>query len=820
MSKRSHNSRHTRDRKIRPDEIMHVGPISIARFGNRVLMRNAATPDQHRALLDAFASDHQRLIAEIDSTVTTLVDRVQQHEPLEILRYAYGMFALAAIGKVSEADWDSDENARLWALEYIAAIVAATAPKAHDTILVTEESYRLIHTAVRKLHSQVMIWYQVSSRAAGSPVEQDAGANQARLHALAQMHWCGVRKSRYSVHDRQFLSSFVSPHDQVIRDLFGIGAVDLVDGVDQIQNSLQMGLGAAIRDLHDIQRETMAKIPVASIGLEGKKQVEEVLSSLGLLEIAQTAVAKVFGDDLFDVEICAPRMPKTLLDRMSWSPGEETDFLKAGEFRGWPLRVMPGRRRPFLKINGRYYCHVGHNLVDHIYRFLQRTIKAMKPNYQETWNQVQCDTSENLAVDLFQRLLPGSVALRSVRYEWASSTTAEKKWCELDVLVLFDDHLIVAEVKAGSFTDRSPATDFESYRVSLGGLVQRAADQACRFLEYLESAPEVPLYAVDTAGHRVEVLRIRRKQFRHITQCGITVDGLGVFSSEAHSLQSLGVDLRGVLFWSVSIDDLTVIADVFTSPVTFAHFLEERQRAISKPRFQLHDEIDHLGMYIACNAYSGMVDELPEGNVVWNGYGREIDKYFSLLVMDPSSAVRPQQRLPRRIAEIVGALDRSSSPGRCHVASIVLGLSGAARDKLQEAIQQCLEKVHTTGRAHPCTLTGKAGLTVVCSNPKAQALQDEAESIAVSSMLISNADHHLFLRLNFNETDSLVDLNWTFLDRSSIAPQELSEFERKASQLALVRNERELRRRGITKIGRNESCPCGSGRKHKRCCGR
>ena len=29
-----------------------------------------------------------------------------------------------------------------------------------------------------------------------------------------------------------------------------------------------------------------------------------------------------------------------------------------------------------------------------------------------------------------------------------------------------------------------------------------------------------------------------------------------------------------------------------------------------------------------------------------------------------------------------------------------------------------------------------------------------------------------------------------------------------------------IRREGVPKIGRNDPCPCGSGRKYKRCCGR
>ncbi len=34
----------------------------------------------------------------------------------------------------------------------------------------------------------------------------------------------------------------------------------------------------------------------------------------------------------------------------------------------------------------------------------------------------------------------------------------------------------------------------------------------------------------------------------------------------------------------------------------------------------------------------------------------------------------------------------------------------------------------------------------------------------------------------------------------------------------LPRNQKELTRSGHTKVGRNDPCPCGSGKKFKRCC--
>lgn len=54
----------------------------------------------------------------------------------------------------------------------------------------------------------------------------------------------------------------------------------------------------------------------------------------------------------------------------------------------------------------------------------------------------------------------------------------------------------------------------------------------------------------------------------------------------------------------------------------------------------------------------------------------------------------------------------------------------------------------------------------------------------------------------------------TFTERSVLAPLEDLELERRAG---LHRQARPLNPNG-TKVGRNDPCPCGSGKKYKRCC--
>jgi hypothetical protein len=80
-------------------------------------------------------------------------------------------------------------------------------------------------------------------------------------------------------------------------------------------------------------------------------------------------VGEVVGLDLFDVGTVT-KLPETLLHELAWSPGEEDQFFAPGEFCGWPLRVWPTMKRPFIRIGGRFLCFSVFTLFDHIYRVL------------------------------------------------------------------------------------------------------------------------------------------------------------------------------------------------------------------------------------------------------------------------------------------------------------------------------------------------------------------------------------------------------------------------------------------------------------------
>ena len=391
--------------------------------------------------------------------------------------------------------------------------------------------------------------------------------------------------------------------------------------------------------------------------------------------------------------------------------------------------MTPLRLRPFLKIKDRFYCANHQPLVDGAYRFFQKDMLKAKPAYIEDWKERQQEQSEKLPIELLSKLLGGAEMHRSVYYQWPPTKAQDKNWCETDGLVIYDDHLLIVESKAGSFSYTSPTDDFDSHVKSLNALVEKPSVQARRFVDYLQSAPEVPLFVRNADGTYREIRRLRWEDFRVATGLGVTLDNFAHLASRAESLQALGVDLKGYPFWAVAFDDLLVYADIFRSPAVFAHFLEQRQQAVANPRFVATDEMDHLGMYLEHNQYSTLADDFPGANhISWNGYSAKIDTYFHQLLADPDKAVLPVQgEVPPILSLVLAFLDRSSQPGRALVASTLLNMSGDLRTQLAGLIQQMLQSQRHDRRVKPTSLFEGNNLSIICRQPFATITDHERD---------------------------------------------------------------------------------------------
>jgi len=539
-----------------------------------------------------------------------------------------------------------------------------------------------------------------------------------------------------------------------------------------------------------------------------------VIEENGWKERGKAALGNLIGMDFFDVEK-STKLPRALLDELAWGPGEETDFFAPGQFRGWPLRVWPVFRRPFLRLDGRIYCFDHYSLFDNIYRVVQRAVERLKPEYKQRWNEIQCQTTEDLPFGYLARILPAATVLRPIYYP-LDKPDGTKNWAEADGALIYDDHMFVVEVKGGAFTQAPPSTDFPKYIRSMEKLLLDPAAQGKRFVEYLRSADSVPIYDKD----HVQIAILRHKDYRAITICPVTLDPLTELAAQLQHLRKVGVDVGTEPIWAVSINDLRVYADIFDNPLAFLHFVAQRIEASKSDVIRLEDELDHLGMYLKHNHYTTYAKELrgdSNARMTFGAYRDEIDRFFSARMLDRSTPCFLKQKAPPRFSEIIDVLSTTQTSGRARVAGALLDWDHTWRTNIANAIDLELSQQPANKRPKPAVLASRqVGAQIVyCWGPSVSRRAVDALEYAKSVLLLQGDHTGLLLELTYDAALRLQAVNWTWLDASSISSQERARLAERVERLRLARLARAA---SDSKVGRNDSCPCGSGKKHKKCC--
>ncbi|ACG72767.1 SEC-C motif domain protein [Anaeromyxobacter sp. K] len=808
----------TKPQRVKPDEVFTAGPLTSARIGRFVHSRVDWPPGEFEKMQARLAERYPELVGEIDSLVSEIASLVSELPPEKLLHRAWWELSLRATGITSEAEMDFDDGVAVRMVDYIQSVIAAVPPSANQRDDVTEEAWKSLREKVERLFRILVLDYHLCATAqtrADNPA-QDLDFEEFKYRA--QVYWCTVRGTRYQVHQPAYLRDMFLPFSDVLQELFGITAEQFVEEITKIWRSLSYGIGETVEGFKSFQTDVLdaAEKKIESEELPSDQTMREIIASVveehGWQERQERALGRLLGLDLFDVQKVA-NLPQRLLDEMTWSPGEEQEFFAPGQFRGWPLRIWPIFRRPFIRLNGRPCCFDLYGLFDNLYRVMQRIVTRLKPEYAETWNQIQKELSEALPFKYLRSILPSATQFRPVYYR--ARTGAHTEWCEADGILIYDDHLFVIEVRAGAFTYTPPATDFPAYVASLRNLVLKPATQGKRFIEYLNSGETVPIFDRD----HLQVGTLKRADFRHVTICAVTIDPFTEMAAQVQHLRKIGVDVGSEPVWALSVDDLRAYADVFENPLVFLHFVEQRMQAFRSDIIQSDDEFDHLGLYLKHNHYATHAKELrgdSGARITFQGYRSEIDKYFSSRMADGATRPPLRQKMPARLFEIVDRLARTTAPGLAKVASYLLDLNGKWRENIAQEIDEEIARQPSTRRPKPMSVHGGVPLTVFCwvsgcvSRDPALALRHTRKVL-----LLHNDPRRLLLELVYSTEGVLQKVDWQWIDPSTIPAADLPTLRAEAERLRGERVAAALAHWG--KIGRNEQCPCGSGKKYKKC---
>ncbi|WP_353346903.1 SEC-C metal-binding domain-containing protein [Litorivita sp. NS0012-18] len=434
--------------------------------------------------------------------------------------------------------------------------------------------------------------------------------------------------------------------------------------------------------------------------------------------------------------------------------------------------------------------------------------------------------SEAAFADILSAQLPGAKVLQEVYYK--DPTT--KQWSENDTLILIDDVLILVEAKAGAAaTIASPELDFGRHAQSVQDLVLKAHQQCDRLFRYLDSAEEVPLYQrID--GKYQECGRVRRSDYRVLVPIGLTVESFSPLATFCKELPQVEPLLGQHAFISLSIDDLFVLKRFLPTPGFFAHYLEVRQSVARIRRAHLFDEFDHLGAYLTKNRFDhDLAEQLKGGEanmVLWDGMSEIVDKFFE--GEDWETKALPMQEIPVEVSKILDALDATQESGWLSAESHIRDFGGEGKNNLAKMLID-LRKTLTEHPFRYFSLGGDADPLFVWIqqyNRQVDWTQVNNKASAVAVALKAKNVIGVFAEVS---ADGVYHQAKSFaVQIPTSQTNENAHIYEDASRMSQPARRMMLNRSGQTappankakKTGRNEPCPCGSGKKYKKCHGR
>ena len=809
-------------KKIEPDEHFTYGPMEVSRFGRFVRMRTNWSDEGHTHFLQKLRDRMPLVEQEITDQIGSVASIIRRNDPLQLLMRAYSQMAALHLDLTSESRAGHDSVVCLHLLEFIHNIVASSERAPDIAEQVSEDDWAAISDGFTELYDKINRQFLMCE--SGRIRDEEASEEFARFRSQALGYWINVRGERHSVHERQHLEDLLLCHSSQIETAFGINAEFLIEEIIKIHESLTRGMMQAIEEMNKMYDQATAEwkdrnknIDYSGITEEAlSEQIHATLSDIGLEQRALSLREVTFGTGLFDLQKITA-LPTSMLELLSWQEGQETEFFAEGKYPGWPVRTPPLARRPFLKIDGRFYSFCIYGLFDHFYRVIQRTVIAENPELRQNWREVQKDNSERLPLSYFDQLLPGNTQYRDVYYKWFPNQDHPKReWCETDGVVAFDDHLIVIEVKAGAFSQSSPMENFDAFVSSIKSLVEAPAKQGRRFVDYLQSAPEVSLYD----SSRKEIGRLSASDFRKVTICVVTIDPFTEIAAKIEHLDSIGVELSSTPTWVVSLDDLRGISEIFTNPLVFLHFLEQRMKAASSKELQLDDEFDHVGLYFAVNDYSLHASEMKQdlcNDLTFTGYRKPIDEFFHERRFTPDLPSPFAQAIPEIIQKILDyCIARPAGP-MVSLSSFLLDTAEEGREGIADSIVTALRQQSIRKRIQIPAMSGEVRLTIACWQPHIfPPVRDMLIRHAKAELLAHGEEDRRVLEIFFDQEDEISRIEWGRVTLEDIPDHEHALYASEAEKLRAKRVRQAIKNSG--KIGRNTRCPCGSGRKYKHCC--
>lgn len=391
---------------------------------------------------------------------------------------------------------------------------------------------------------------------------------------------------------------------------------------------------------------------------------------------------------------------------------------------------------------------------------------------------------------------------------WENSTK-KKRLGEIDTLVLFGDYAIVVQAKSKKLTLAARKGNDLQLQADFKAAVQSACNQALDCSQHLLSG--APFFA-DSSGTEIKL----EAPLKKVYPICVVSDHYPALSFQASQFLTCKPtkDIQQPLVSDVFFID--VVSEFLETPLRFLSYLELRAKVGNN--ISLSHEIVALAFHLRRNLWLGEYDFMMIAD--------DISVDLDIAMAARRDGVRGETTPPGLLTHLTGTpvgklieeIENCPAPGAIATGLELLKLSGESAINLSRLIDQITKDTLKDGKPHDATLffdDAGSGITVHCNDLPVMLASPKLERHCELRKYDTKADTWFGLAIRPEDGGIrfglLLDTPWK---------QDVT-MDNTTAQLPNLQPARRIKQiiktKKATKVGRNDLCPCGSGRKYKKC---
>ena len=671
----------------------------------------------------------------------------------------------------------------------------------------TEEAITQFNELISDIFTGVMQYYATEF------TEKQRDCLEEELRYLSILRYLFIRGASYPEYHLDLIKDLFKPHDEFFKQHYGIITENVIDGIFEIERQVETTFNNFIKNfkvLHELFKKFIDENQEIS-----NLTPEEILQKFHTLPNVQENQQhfKEFFDRIpFEVTLNSV-ISKDLINLLSIEIGENRKFFSFTKAFGWPTNESIIYTKPLLKHNGKIYSFLPQLLFRNLEYILEEWIKQKAKKYfDRSYQKKRADYLEEMALKYFAKLLPNANIYNKVYYKM--DVDGKKESFETDGIILYDKKLFILEMKAGRLSLPARRGGIKRIKRDVGELINSAYSQALRTKKYIEITDKPCFEYEDTS---VALIIQDKYKIENIFLINVTLEYLGELSTCLNSLKHLKFIEGQEWIWSVFINDLRVISEILDSPSEFLLFLKRRLRVNDFPQYKVTDELDFLMLYLKEGLYLEEAHKNKDTSFLFHGYTEPLDRYFDFLAGRVSSGEKPVFKTHPEFKELIKNIELLGKEGFSEVTTTLLDLDVESHKKIIKNLHQIKNLLINDGKEHNVTLYFKddcLGISFFIGiKHNIRALEEVKDFCKIKMYQTKCKDWIAIVIDDISEITSPFDF-CTF--------HEEFKYDSQLEQKVRLLKKWNWKQSGLEnkKIGRNTKCPCNSGLKYKKCCGK